>query len=221
MALIAEVQTDEFWTDVSPEDLETVRRALRGLVQLIEPIERKIVYTDFADEIGNATEVHIDAVSGGMDKARFTMKVRRFLEKNKDHIALLKLRRAEQLTQTDLDELEHMFLSEGVALTDGKQEIELAGGFGLFLRSLTGLDRKAAKQAFSVVTEGRNLTSAQTEFLDLVVNHLTERGVVEPEAFYESPYTDLNGNGIEGIFPSSDVMRIVTVVREIKLTAVA
>jgi len=221
MALIAEVQTDEFWTDVSPEDLETVRRALRGLVQLIEPIEPKIVYTDFADEIGNATEVHVDAVSGGMDKARFTMKVRRFLEKNKDHIALLKLRRAEQLTQTDLDELELMFRSEGVALTDGKREIELAGGFGLFLRSLTGLDRKAAKQAFSALTEGRNLTSAQTEFLDLVVNHLTERGVVEPEAFYESPYTDLNGSGIEGIFPNADVQRIVTVVREIKLTAVA
>ncbi len=81
--------------------------------------------------------------------------------------------------------------------------------------------RKAAKQAFSTLTEGRNLTSAQTEFIDLVINHLAERGVVEPEAFYESPYTDLNGSGIEGIFPNADVLRIVAAVREIKLTAVA
>lgn len=185
MALILEVQSDEFWQDAMPEDLERVRHALRELVKLIEPVERKIVYTDFTDEIGVATEVTIDAVATGIDKVRFTMKVRRFLERHKDHIALLKLRRAEQLTPTDLLELERMFDAQGVPVADGAQEITQAGCLGLFLRSLVGLDRKAAKQAFSALTQGRTPTSVQKEFLDLLINHLTEQGTVDPASLYE------------------------------------
>jgi type I restriction enzyme R subunit len=221
MALILEVQTDSFWDEITPEDLERVRRALRELVKLIEPLERKIVYTDFTDAIGAGIEVAIDAVAPGMDKLRFTMKVRRFLERNRDHIALQKLRRAEQLTKTDIAELEKMFLDDGVPVDDSVPEITTAGGLGLFLRSLIGLDRRAAKQAFSALTEGRTLNSNQTEFLDLVINHLTEKGVIDPARFYESPYTDLSDQGISGVFPQADVQRIIAVVQEIRLKAVA
>jgi type I restriction enzyme R subunit len=63
MDLIIEIQIDGFWEDITPEDLDRVRRALRELVKLIEPIERRIVYTDFTDEIGAATELPIEAVS--------------------------------------------------------------------------------------------------------------------------------------------------------------
>ena len=52
---------------------------------------------------------------------------------------------------------------------------------------MTFLGRKAAKQAFSTITEGRKLTSAPDEFLDLANNHLTERGLIDPVLFYESP----------------------------------
>ncbi|EKX55908.1 Type I restriction-modification system, restriction subunit R [Rhodobacter sp. AKP1] len=221
LELIAELQTDAYWEDVSPEELEHVRKSLRALVKLIDPRERKIVYTDFTDEIGAGTEITIDAISPGIDKPQFRKKVRRFLEKHKDHIALLKLRRAEQLTPTDLAELEKMFVAEGVSVEEGDGEITQAGGLGLFLRSLTGLDRKAAKEAFSKVTDGRTLTATQSEFIDLAVNHLAERGIIEPALFYESPFTDLNDQGIGGIFPQADVEQIVAIVKQIKLSAAA
>jgi type I restriction enzyme R subunit len=221
LPLILEVQTDDFWEDVVAEDLERVRRSLRDLVKLIEPMVRKIVYTDFTDEIGAGTELPVEGIGTGIDKARFTSKVRRFLEKHQDHIALLKLRRAEQLTPTDILELERMFDLEGVPVADGAQEITQAGGLGLFLRSLVGLDRKAAKQAFSALTDGRTPTSAQKEFLDLLINHLTEQGVVDPARFYESPYTDLSDQGISGVFPEADVQSIIAVVNDIRLSAVA
>ena len=221
VALIAEIQTDAFWEDITPEELEAVRRALRGLVQLIEPVERKIVYTDFTDEIGHGAELAIEAASPGMDKLRFTMKVRRFLEKHKDHIALQKLRRAEQLTATDFAELEKMFEAEGVPLSEARPEIVGAGGLGLFLRSLTGMDRKAAKQAFSALTEGRILTSAQSEFVDMAINQLTEKGTIDPARFYDSPFTDISDKGIDGVFPGDDVQKIVALVKGICLAAVA
>ena len=52
MALIQDVQTDEWWQDVTVPMLEGVRRRLRGLVQFIDKQQRKPIYTDFEDEIG-------------------------------------------------------------------------------------------------------------------------------------------------------------------------
>lgn len=119
LLLILGVQTDELWQDVTLQDIERLRRALLELVKLIEPIARKIVHTDFTDEKCAGTEIVIGAVAPGMDKLRFTMKARRLLEKHKHLIALQKLRRAEELTPTDLTELEKMFLTQGVPVADG------------------------------------------------------------------------------------------------------
>ena len=47
MALILEMQTDEFWQDVNLPILENVRRRLRQLVKLIGPKDREIVCTEF------------------------------------------------------------------------------------------------------------------------------------------------------------------------------
>ncbi len=69
--------------------------------------------------------------------------------------------------------------------------------------------------------EGRALTATQIDFLDMAINHLTERGVIEPRLFYESPFTDLNAQGIDGIFHSAEVDQIVAIVCQIKLAAVA
>ena len=52
MPLIQDVQTDEWWQDVTVPMLESVRRRLRDLVKLIEKQQRKPVYTDFEDEMG-------------------------------------------------------------------------------------------------------------------------------------------------------------------------
>ena len=50
----------------------------------------------------------------------------------------------------------------------------------LFLRSLVGMDREAAKRAFGEFLSRKNMTANQTEFINLIIDHLTERGVIEP-----------------------------------------
>ncbi len=52
MALIQDVQTDEWWQDVTVPMLEGMRRRLRDLIKLIEKQKRKPIYTDFEDEMG-------------------------------------------------------------------------------------------------------------------------------------------------------------------------
>jgi type I restriction enzyme R subunit len=159
-----EMQTDEFWQDINLPILENVRRRLRQLVKLIEPKERTIVYTDFEDEIGTAVDVVLPNIGAGTDKARFLMKVRHFLTQHENHITIQKLRRNEQLTPQDLSELERMFLAESVGSPEDLERIRGEGGLGLFVRSLVGLDREAAKQALAGFVSGRMLSANQIEF---------------------------------------------------------
>ena len=94
-------------------------------------------------------------------------------------------------------------------------------GLGLFVRSLVGLDREAAKQALADFLAGSTLTANQIEFTNLIVNHLTEHGVMEAAMLYESPFTDVTPHGPEGVFSSSQVDRLLEALNAVRANAVA
>jgi type I restriction enzyme R subunit len=215
MALILEVQTDEFWQDITLPMLETVRRRLRALIKLIEYRKQTLVYSDFEDSAGAAADIAVPGISVGTNIEAFRRKARLFLKPHEDHIAVLKLKRNEPLTRTDLKELERIFLDAGVDET-ALGELQTDVGLLRFVRSLVGLDREAAKRAFAEFLEGRKLTANQLEFLDLVIDHLTARGVMDPKLLYEAPFTDFDRNGVEGVFEQADVVRLVQILREIE-----
>jgi hypothetical protein len=73
--------------------------------------------------------------------------------------------------------------------------VEEAGSLGVFIRGLVGLDRSAAKEAFAEFLDDTRYTAKQIEFVNLVIDHLTEHGVIEARRFYESPFTDLSPTG--------------------------
>lgn len=91
----------------------------------------------------------------------------------------------------------------GVGTADDiARETNESHGFGVFIRSLVGLDREAAKQAFWQFLSGSTASANQVEFVNLIVDYLTEHGVMEAARLYESPFTDLSPRGPEGVFPS-------------------
>jgi type I restriction enzyme R subunit len=220
MALILELQTEEWWQDVTAPMLEGVRRRLRGLIKLIDKRQRQVVYTDFEDEMGSATVIELAGFTTSDGFARFREKARQFLRAHADHLSIRKLRTNAQLTPADLAELERMLAEAGIGTPDdvarAKQESQ---GLGLFVRSLVGLDREAAKEALGTFMRGKTLRANQIEFLDLIVDHLTENGTLEAERLYESPYTDLNALGVEGVFASAEVAELMAVLDEIRRRA--
>ena len=158
MALIQEVQTDEWWVDVTVPMLELVRRRLRDLAKLIEKQKRRIVFADFEDVIGAEERVDLPGLAAGWDFEKFRAKARVFLREHQDHAAIAKLRMNRPLTATDLAELERMLVESGVGgpeqIVRAKQE---SHGLGLFVRSLVGLDRGAAKGALAGFLAGKPL----------------------------------------------------------------
>jgi type I restriction enzyme R subunit len=221
LPFIAEVQTEEYWQDITLPMLEHLRRRLRLLVKLIEPEARKPVYSDFEDRIGESQAVYMVDGGTGTDKSRFRLKVRHFLQQHDDHITIRKLRRNEQLTPQDLAELERIFQQEGVASAQDLERVREEGGLGLFIRSMVGLDREAAKAALGAFLDGRTLTANQIEFVNLVIDYLTERGVMDPRRLYESPFTDMDDQGVTGVFSMDDARELVQVLQDVQSRAAA
>ena len=221
MSLIQDIAGEEWWVDVTVPMLETARKALRALVKLIEKGKKNIVYTDFEDEIGDESNVDLPNVGTGMDLAKFRTKARQFLKANENHISLQRLRRNQPLTPQDLTELEKMLLQAGGSQVLINEAKEKSHGLGIFIRSLVGLDKGAATEAFSKFLVGTTATPNQIEFINLVVQYLTENGTMEPERLYESPFTDINPLGPEAVFPSDKVGEIVQVLEEIRQRASA
>ena len=178
MALILDLQTDEWWQDVTVPMLEGVRRRIRSLVQLIEKQRRRPIYTDFEDEMGGETAVDLPGFGEGTDYAKFRAKARAFLRAHQDHVAIYKLRMNRSLTKADLAELERMLMESGIgAAEDIRRATEESHGLGLFVRSLVGMDRGAAKEALAGFLAGKTLSANQIDFATLIVDHLTEHGV--------------------------------------------
>jgi type I restriction enzyme R subunit len=220
LPLIEDLQSDPWWEDVTLDLLEEVRRKLRMLVTLLGKTQRRPLYTRFDDELGEARDVAVAGLVPGVGFEQFRKKARSFLRAHTNQLVIEKIHRNKPITARDLAELEAILIAEGVAtdadLARGAAE---AGTLGLFIRSLVGLDRTEAKALFADLLDDGTATATQIEFVNLIIDDLTEHGTVEPSRIYESPYKDLAPTGPEGIFPEPAIDRIVTTLAEIRRTA--
>jgi type I restriction enzyme R subunit len=153
----------------------------------------------------------------GADFEKFRAKATQFLKAHNDHTAIHKLRFNDPLTPADIGELEKMLMEAGAGTPEdinrAKQENYR---LGLFLRALVGLDREAAKRSFDAFLLGKKPTANQIEVINLIVDHLTQRGWMEPSLLYESPFTDFSPRGVEGVFNSVEVTQLLSILTSIR-----
>ena len=191
--LIEAIQTESWWEGLTVGIAEAARRRLRDIVHLIDRKTRVIVYSDFEDEMGEAQLIPL-APASSSDFAAFRRQAKAFLEEHADHVAMVRLRTGRPLTASDLAELERMLVEAGVASDEQiatARETRQANvtGFGVFVRSLVGLDRAAAKEAFAAfLPEGAS--ADQIEFVNEVIGNLTMNGIMDVSQLYGSPFTD-------------------------------
>jgi type I restriction enzyme R subunit len=103
-------------------------------------------------------------------------------------------------------------------LQRAKQE---AAGLGIFVRSLIGLDREAAKAAMAGFMAGKTPSANQIEFVNLIVDHLTDQGVLDASRLYESPFTDVSPHGPDGLFTPQEIDSLFATLEAVRETATA
>ena len=235
--LIADIQTDEWWADVTYPMLENARKRLRNLVQLIVHTNKNVLYSDFADEFGGVRVIPLpgtgepddagdadgdDVANGGSgdEFAQFRKKAQNFPKENLAEDVVAKVRNGEPLTSADMDDLQRVLVAAGIGDDATFAEAsERAGSFGLFIRSLVGLDRAAAKRAFAKFLDDKSYSVNQIRFVEMVIDYLTEHGTVEERRVYESPFISVAPEGPDAIFVSDDVDEFFEIVKHLHDTA--
>jgi type I restriction enzyme, R subunit len=197
------MQETEFWVGIDIAGLEEMRLRLRELVPLLDKTKRHIVFTDFEDEITGVNEgaiVDIPRMTG----VEYQRKVEQYLQGHLNHIVIHRLRTNQPLTASDLQELERMLVrvgeADGEALLRGTLAQSRAPSLVHFVRGLVGMDRAAAQAAFSTLLSNQSLTPPQIRFVEMIIDQLTARGVIEPGALYEAPFVGLHAGGPDGLF---------------------
>ena len=203
LEFLASMQESGFWEGVDLHGLEALRLRLRRLVPLLDKKKQKIVYTDFQDQVIGVRDeevVHMPKMTG----AQYEKKVKAYLKNHLDHLVIHRLRTNQPLTATDLLGLERTLAEigedDGQTLLTGLLARSEAPSLAHFVRNMVGMDRAAPQRAFSGFLSDQSLTPPQIRFVEMVIDQLTARGVMEASALYEPPFSNLHAGGPEALF---------------------
>ena len=219
MDIIKEIQQKMFWEGATIPSIENIRVELRELIKFIDIENTPIYYTSFEDEIFSEAKEH-QLVYNFNDLDTYKRKVEQYLKEQRNHITIHKLRTNIPITKEELIELERLLFEQGSMGT--KTEFVKAYGeqpLGKFIRSILGLDANAAKLAFGNILNNQTLNSQQIHFIDTIIGFLNVNGMIDPSRLFESPFTDINSNGISGVFDASTSAVIIELIEEINHNA--
>jgi len=178
-------------------------------------ISQESIYTHFEDDLDIEGIVVREPVSNTYTSLQsYKDRVETYIRKNKDQLTIHKLANNIPITKHELAVLENIFFSEEVAGT--KQEFVQQYGekpLGAFIRSITGIEQAALNEAFAEFLQVGNLKADQMTFIRTIISYLTKNGTIDKSMLYEPPFTDLNDQGISGVFDmDADLVKVVRII---------
>jgi type I restriction enzyme R subunit len=212
LAYLRALQENEFWQGIDLDALEKLRLRLRELVPLLDRQERKLVYTDFQDEVLTVREdepIYIPSMTG----AQYEKKVEEYLDTQHNHPdqpVIQQLHRNEAPTAQDMEKLEEALKaiggSEGKELLADLLTRQNTPCLAFYIRSLVGLEQSVARAAFAEFLNTPGLTPQQIRFFELLIEQLTARGILDSGALYQPPFILLHAGGPDGLFAGKESM---------------
>lgn len=210
--ILKEIIEEEFWNMAGILDFEKIRIELRDLMKFIEPYGEKIIYTDIKDEEQNRRIGEKFTPVWNLED--YKIKVNKYIEENKDNIAIYKLRNNIPLTNEDYKMLEKIFTGELGTKADYESSFKDTP-FGLLVRRIAKLEREAAMKAFSSFINEYNLNADQIAFINKVIDYIEQNGYVENIAELTKPPFDKPQSFIK-LFDTDKQKEFVSIINEVK-----
>jgi type I restriction enzyme R subunit len=197
---IRQAASADFWNNTNTLAIERIRTDLRELIKYLDKDSGYLVFTNFTDDFEGATQ-DVNIVYQELNLEAYKKRVLDYINSVQNNLVIIKLRNNISITPDDMQELEKLLFDQSqlgtrAAFVNAFGEQPL----GRFIRSIVGLDAKAAEAAFAKFLENKNLNSRQIRFIKTLINYLTQNGTIEPSVLYEAPFTEINDSGISGLF---------------------
>ncbi|MDD5486042.1 MAG: DEAD/DEAH box helicase family protein [Dehalococcoidales bacterium] len=187
-ALLEQIAHNDYLERAGIMEYENVRIRLRDLLKFISEKERYRYDTDFTDDI-LSMEIK-DSQLNNNDLAQYKKKVNYYIIQHQDIPAIAKLKGNKPLRPEDVKSLEQILWNE----LGTKEQYNAQYGetpLGELVRSIVGLDRKTANDAFSQFLNEAKLDSRQIHFVKQIVNYIVKNGMMKDlSVLQESPFSD-------------------------------
>ena len=215
--LIEKILCTNYLDDAGINEFEYIRKNLRDLMKYI-PVETARYTTNFNDEIlsmdWKESQLESDDLQNYKAKAEF------YVRQHQDEAAVAKLKSNVPLNQEDVSALERILWSEVGSQEDYEAEVG-PKPLGEFVREITGLDMRAAKEAFSQYLTDTSLDSRQIYFVNQIVEYIVRNGMMKDlSVLQEPPFTD-QGSVVEIFTDISIWLGIKAVIDQINANAAA
>ncbi|MBI9062105.1 MAG: DEAD/DEAH box helicase family protein [Marinilabiliaceae bacterium] len=217
-ALIESMKDPDFYKKLSQKKLDEVREEIRELVAFIERKKQTIFYTNLED-----SEVTVGVAEPYVPmqtKTIYRQRVERFIRENKNQLIISKISSNIPITIDELFQLEKI-LFDGQERGSKQDFITVFGEqpLGTFIRNIIGLDSIAAQTAFADFLQAGNLKADQMTFIQSIITHLTKNGTIDKKMLFQPPFTDMNDQGLFGVFDDAEAGKIIHIIDSINENA--
>ena len=210
------IQSDEYWKANDILLFENTRKELRDLIQLLyDGRKTKIIKTVLTDPIVETKEGEILPIV--QDFENYKKKVNRYIEENKDSLAIFKLTHNKPITDAELHELQNVFLKKLGNEADYKREFKDTP-VGILVRNVAGMDKESVRDAFTSFINSQKLNQNQIVFVEKLIDYVCANGYVKTDEVLEKAPFD-KPKTIYNIFEGPQLDEIFDIIDSFKRTA--
>lgn len=216
LPLLQRLQEDAFWQNAGLLNFEAIRLALRNLIQFLPHEKKPLIYTSLKDSVQRRQTGEV-LPDGYATSESYRQKVNRYIEQNKDSLAIRKLRQNLPLSAGDYQMLTDIFTKELGSAEDYKKSFGDTA-FGLLIRRIAKLDHQAAMQAFSAFINEQNLNQPQIVFVNRIIDYIEQNGYMDSLELLTKPPFDKPISFVK-LFDRSKQQALADIVKQIKKNA--
>ena len=217
------LRSDAFWQQPTFGQLDAMREALRGIVDLAEaPIKPPPTPTTVLDVREEVAEYRVEHRSTNVKSVDFII-YRKAVQAALEPLfatdpVLQKVRRGEPITPEELDQLNSLLHTRNpnVDLATLREFYpDTAVPLAHILRAIVGLDYESVDAKFTAFAQSHPLTSQQLRFLAMLKDHIRQFGAIAVAQLFDAPFNSLHAEGLGGVFPNQTQLdELVTLVRD-------